>query len=90
MGKPRRRSFIGGESVIEDDRCCGAEAEGQAAVIQDCSDKAVGAPEGQTQVRHKKRKRKVKTTVKNNALGKSKGTQCKANHEEEVSLALRA
>ena len=74
QGKPRRRRgrFIGGEGVIEDDACCGAKGEGQAAVIQCCSDKPVRAPEGQTQVRHKRRKQKIKTTVNKQRVGKVK------------------
>ena len=90
QGKRKRRIISGVESIMVEDSSCGAEAEAEAAVPQDCSDKVRPAEEVQTQVRYKKRKRKVKTTVKTNALGKSKGTQCKANHEEEVSLAVRA
>ena len=73
QGKRKRRIISGVESTMVEDSSCGAEAEAEAeaAVPQDCSDKVRAAEEVQTQVRYTKRTRKVKTTVKKTTRGES-------------------
>ena len=77
QGKRKRRIISGVESIMVEDSSCGAEAE--AAVPQDCSDKVRPAEQVHTQV-IRNGNGKSRELCKSNALGKSKGTQCKANH----------